>query len=153
MVESRCFCILNVWRVSIIGWVIRVGWCKGENISVMKAPPFFGSALASAFLLYKSLQRNLIFLYVMANITIEFEVEFQDLRFKLRCSNLHSNFFFRFFSKKFRYIFNGKKISNGYLDFIFHCTVNKVRWKKGAKYEVQILNGCWDMTVGIVFGI
>ena len=57
----------------------------------------------------KSLQRNLIFLYVINNIPIEFPVEFQDLRFKLRYSNLHSNFFSVFF-QKFPLIFQRKKI-------------------------------------------
>ena len=108
-------------------WKREMPHLWGEKLFVAKSSPRRGSPQLAIFYICKSLQRNLIFLYVIENITIEFEVEFQGLRFKLRCSNLHSNFFFRFFFKKFRYIFNGKKISNGYLDFIFHCTVNKVR--------------------------
>ena len=126
----------------------------GVKKGPLRNPSKSGAAVASKFLyICKSIQRNLIFLYVIHNISLEFSVEFQDLRLKLRYSNLHSNFSFRFFFKNFRYVFNGKKKFNGYLCFIFHPMVNKIRWKKGAKYEVQILNGCWDMTVGIVFGI
>ena len=29
--------------------------------------------------------------------------------------------------------------------------VNNIRWKKGAKYEVQAFNGYWDMSVGSFF--
>ena len=42
---------------------------------------------------------------------------------------------------------------NGYFYFIFHPIGNNIRWKKGAKYEVQVLNGYLYMSVGIVFGI
>ena len=126
----------------------------GVKKGPLRNPSKSGAAVASKFLyICKSIQRNLIFLYVIHNISLEFSVEFQDLRLKLRYSNLHSNFSFRFFSKISVTFSTEKKKFNGYLCFIFHPMVNKIRWKKGAKYEVQILNGCWDMTVGIVFGI
>ena len=50
-------------------------------------------------------------------------------------------FFFRFVFKAFRYVFNVKKKYNEKFCSKLKFKVTQVRGKKGAKFELQILNG------------